>query len=121
MWDEIERVMEDKTVTLAVTPTFELHLPSKYQRRFTLVGYAELLKYTSLVRAMIAEGRVKHFGHRALTEHMNRAVAVKTAKGIVISSQKSPGPIETARCAIWAIALVSRPATREKPLLVITG
>ena len=120
MWDEIERVMEDKTITLAVTPTFELHLPSKYQRRFTLVGYAELLKYTVLVRSMIVEGRVKHFGTRALAEHMNRAVSVKTAKGVVVSSQKSPGPIEIARCAIWAIALCSRPVTRQKPILVVS-
>jgi len=120
MWDEIARVMEDKTVTLAVTPTFELHLPAKYQRRFTMVGYAELLKYTVLVRSMIVEGRVKHFGTRALAEHMNRAVSVKTAKGVVVSSQKSPGPIEIARCAIWAIALCSRPVNRQKPMLVVS-
>jgi len=120
MWQEISDVMDDKTVTLAITPTFELHLPARYQRRFTLVGYAELLKYTSLVRSMIVEGRVKHYGTRALSEHLNRAVSVKTARGVVISSQKSPGPIELARCAIWALALCSRPATAHKPMLVVS-
>jgi len=121
MWAEIDRVMADKNVALAITPTLELHLPAKYQRRYQIVGYQELLKYTVLVKAMIIEGRVKHYGDRALAEHMNRAVATKTMKGIVLSSQKSPGPIEIARCAVWAISLVSRPQNDRKPLLVITG
>ena len=121
MWDRIAEIMTDKTITLAVTPTFELHLPAQYTRRFTMVGYSELLKYTALIRSMIIEGRVVHNGSRALAEHMNRAVAVKTAKGLVLSSQKSPGPIEIARCAVWAIALVSRPQTNRKPLLVVGG
>jgi hypothetical protein len=121
MWAEIDRVMADKNVALAITPTLELHLPMKYQRRYQIVGYQELLKYTVLVKAMIIEGRVKHYGDRALAEHMNRAVATKTMKGIVLSSQKSPGPIEIARCAVWAISLVSRPQNSQKPLLVITG
>jgi hypothetical protein len=51
---------------------------------------------------------------------MNRAVGVKTAQGYVLSSQKSPGPIEVARTAVWAIALVSRPQTKQKPMLVVS-
>jgi hypothetical protein len=121
MWAEVDRVLEDRSVALAMTPTFELHLPAKHQRRFTMVGYRELVTYTGLVRAMITEGRVKHYGSRALAEHMNRVVAVKTAKGVVISSQKSPGPTEAARCALWAIALVSRPPSNQKPVLVFTA
>lgn len=120
MWAEIDRVLADKSVHLAITPTLELHLPARYQRRYSLVGYQELLKYTVLVKAMIVEGRVKHYGSRALAEHMNRAVATKTMKGIVLSSQKSPGPIEIARCAVWAISLVSKPQNDRKPLLVIS-
>lgn len=38
MWAEIDRVMADKTVQLAITPTHELHLPARYQRRYSLVG-----------------------------------------------------------------------------------
>lgn len=120
MWAEVERVMADRTVNLAVTPTLELHLTPELGRRAATVGYGELLKYTSLVRAMIQEGRVIHTGARTLSEHMNRAVGVKTAQGYVVSSQKSPGPIEVARTAIWAIALVSRPQTKQKPMLVVS-
>jgi hypothetical protein len=120
MWDEVARVMADKTVNLAVTPTLEIHLPPELARRAGTVGYGELIKYTSLVRGMIQEGRVVHTGARTLSEHMNRAVGVKTAQGYVLSSQKSPGPIEVARTAVWAIALVSRPQTKQKPMLVVS-
>jgi hypothetical protein len=120
MWDEVARVMADRTVNMAVTPTLEIHLPPELARRAGTVGYGELIKYTSLVRGMIQEGRVVHTGARTLSEHMNRAVGVKTAQGYVLSSQKSPGPIEVARTAVWAIALVSRPQTKQKPMLVVS-
>jgi hypothetical protein len=119
MWDEIERVMSCKTTRLAITPTLEIHLPTKYAARYNLVGYGELLKYTTLARSMILEGRVTHRGQRNLDEHMYRAVMKKTAQGAVLSSQASPGPIELARCAVWAIALVSRPVNSQKPMIAI--
>jgi hypothetical protein len=119
MWSEIERVLTDKTVRLAITPTLELHLPPRYASRYTLVGYGELLKYTALARAMILEGKVAHYGQRNLDEHMYRAVMKKTAQGAVLSSQASPGPIELARCSVWAIALVSRPVNSQKPVFVV--
>jgi phage terminase large subunit-like protein len=121
MWAAIEQVMADKTVTLAVTPTLELHLPTNLNRRFTTVGYGELLRYTSLVRSMITEGRVIHSGHRLLAEHVTRAVGVKTAQGFVLSSQKSPGVIELARCAVWAISLVSKPVSSQRPVMVVAN
>jgi hypothetical protein len=119
MWDEIDRVMSCKTTRLAITPTLEIHLPTKYAARYNLVGYGELLKYTTLARSMILEGRVTHRGQRNLDEHMYRAVMKKTAQGAVLSSQASPGPIELARCAVWAIALVSRPVNSQKPMIVV--
>lgn len=119
MWAETQRVMADKTVTLAVTPSLELHLPIELNRRFTTVGYGELLRYTALVRGMILENRVIHTGHRLLAEHVNRAVLVKTAQGAVLSSQKSSGPIEIARCAVWAISLVSKPVSKQRPVMAI--
>ena len=119
MWDEIDRVMIHKTTRLAITPTLEIHLPTKYASRYNLVGYGELLKYTTLARSMILEGRVLHRGQRNLDEHIHRAVMRKTAQGAVISSQASPGPIELARCAVWAIALVSRPVNSQKPMIAI--
>ena len=102
---------------LALTPSLELHLPPAYQKRTTVVGYAELVKYTSVIRAMIVEGKVVHDGSVTLAEHLSRAVAVKTNGTSVLSSQKSPGPIEAARCAVWAISLASRPATKNRPAM----
>ena len=63
------------------------------------------------------ENRVGHRGENALAEHISRAVAVKTQAGVALSSQKSPGPIELARCFIWAAAVASRPTTRPKPAI----
>jgi hypothetical protein len=119
MWEEIGRVMGDKSVVLAITPTLEIHVPPKYGSRYTTVGYGELLKYTALVRSMILEGRVCHYGQRNLDEHVSRAVLKKTAQGAVISSQASPGPIELARCLVWASAIVSRPRNRQKPIIAV--
>ena len=121
MWTEIARVMADQTVQLALTPTLEIHCPPNLARRCTLVGYGELLKFSSLVRSMLIEGKVTQRKQRTLTEHVCRAVLAKTAQGTVLSSQKSPGPIELARCMVWAIALSSRPAVRMKPTLAVSG
>jgi len=118
-WKEVERVMTDHAVTLAVTPSLEIHLPPFTNKRFTVVGYAELLKFTSLVRTMILEERVQHRGEQILAEHVNRAVLVKTVQGAVLSSQKSPGPIELTRCLVWAAAMVSKPVRSQRPLLVV--
>jgi hypothetical protein len=121
MWEHVERLMTERTLQLAVTPTLDIHVPEQLRRRTTVVGYGELIRWTSLVRGMIQQGKVAHTGSAVLAEHVNRAVGVKTAQGYVVSSQKSPGPIELARCLIWAVALVSRPQTRQKPVLVVHG
>lgn len=115
MWAEVVARMSDPTVKLACTPSLEIHCPPDLRRRMTIVGYAELIKWTGAARAMIVEDRVRHTGDLALSEHFARAVAVKTGGAIVLSSQKSPGPIELARCAVWGIMLTSRPTNRAKP------
>ena len=120
LWSEIDRVLTDPKTSLALTPTLELHVPTKYSRRYVLWGYAELLKFTSLVRTMIVEGKVRHRGERNLTEHVNRAVMKKTVQGAVLSSQASPGPIELARCLVVAVAYTSRPQSSTKPMLVVS-
>ena len=114
MWAEIERVLEDTDVQFAVTPTLDIHTPEKYRRRTTTVGYGELLKFTSLVRSMILEGKLLHPGQLQLTEHVSRAVLGKTSGTVVLSSQKSPGPIELCRTLVWSAALASKknPARR---------
>ena len=117
MWGEVVRIMADPKIMLGVTPSLEIHTPPDLRRRMTIVGYAELIKWTAMARSMIVEDRVRHTGDIGLAEHMGRAVAVKTNQSIVLSSQKSPGPIELARCAVFAIALESRPAQQKKPMI----
>jgi hypothetical protein len=119
MWVHVERVMTQPSVLLLVTPTLEIHVPTALKRRYQLTGYAELIRYTSLVRNMILEGKVLHDGNQTLSEHCSRATGVRTAQGYVLSSQKSPGPIEAARCMVWAVSAVSRPQNKSKPMLVV--
>ena len=114
MWARIDRMMADPKMQLAITPGLELHTPLPLRRRTHTVGYGELIKYTGLVKQMIMEGRLWHHGEQALAEHIARAVLTKTNNAVVLSSQKSPGPIELARCMVWAAAEASKPATRTK-------
>ena len=121
MWAAIARVMEHPEVQLLITPTLDIHVPLSLRRRTTITGYAELTKYTTLVRSMIHEGNVKHHGETLLADHCGRAVLVKTPSGAVVSSQRSPGPIELCRVMIWAVAQVSKPKQKTKPMMVIVG
>jgi hypothetical protein len=56
-----------------------------------------------------------------LAEHIQRAVAVRSQGSVALSSQRSPGPIELARLAVWAVALASRPKSAGKPLMVVAS
>jgi len=113
-WQETLRVMADSTIQLTVTPGLEGVMPTELARRTTIVGYGELLRYTQVVRSLILEGRLQHDGSNILAEHVSRAVSVKTQNSIVLSSQKSPGPIELARCMVWCSAIAARPASKTK-------
>ena len=119
MWELVVRIMENRQVSLMVTPTLEIHVPTSLQRRYQLTGYAELLRYTGLVQKMIKEKRVTHSGAQTMRDHVLRAALVRTGQGVVLSSQKSSGPIEMARCAVWAVAFISKPQNRQKPMLVV--
>jgi hypothetical protein len=116
MWASIEGCLEgDPQLRLAITPGLEIHTPDKYRERTEVWGYGELVKYTGLVRSLIMESKVLHDGGEMLAEHVNRAVLVKGQNGQpVLSSQRSPGPIECARCLVIGAALVSRPGNRGK-------
>jgi hypothetical protein len=120
MWEEVERVMADTATSLVITPALHLHLPKSLERRSTVIGYGELLKYSGLIQKMIVEGKVRHRGELSLAEHVNRAVLTKTGGGVVLSSQKSPGPIELCRCMAWAIAESSRPKVVGKPMFAVS-
>lgn len=114
MWNQIRRVMDDPNVQLTITPGLEIHTPFNLKRRTTTFGYGELTKYTDLIRKAITERRLWHNGSAALAEHVNRAVLVKTNATYVVSSKRSPGPIELCRCMIVSAALASRPVVRTK-------
>jgi hypothetical protein len=117
MWEQITASLEREPKTqLAITPSLFIHTPEKFQRRTVQWGYGEINKYTSTVRSLINEGRVKHTGEVLLSEHVNRSVLIKGQNGnLSISSQRSPGPIEACRCLIVAAAMVSRPGQANKP------
>lgn len=120
MWAEVERVLSDQTVQLLIGPTYEMHVPKTLVRRTSTAGQKELTKYTGLVKAMIAESKVRHRGERTLAEHVCRAVQIRTSDGVLISSARSPGPIELARCAVLAIAKASRPRIVGKPEFAVS-
>jgi phage terminase large subunit-like protein len=115
-WQEVRRLLPAGS-TLAVTPSLEIHTPPELRRQMMIVGYAELCKWTGMVRSMIVEGRICHRGDPALADHIARAVAVKTQNGVTLSSQKSPGPIELARCAVWASALATKAKWSARPAM----
>ena len=121
MWAAIARVMDNPDVQLLITPTLDIHVPTTLRRRTTLTGYAELTRFTTLVRSMIHEGNVMHHGEALLADHCGRAVLVKTPSGAVVSSQRSPGPIELCRVMIWAVAQVSKPKQKTKPMMVVVN
>ena len=116
-WRRIEQAATDTKLTIAVTPTLDLHCPLSLQRRRVIWGYQEVTRYTAAVRQLIIEGRLRHTGETMLAEHVGRAVAGRTHGTISLSSQRSPGPIELARCLVAACGLtihnrqpVGRPA-----------
>jgi phage terminase large subunit-like protein len=122
MWACVEREVERAPqLRIAITPVLETHCPPKHERRRTIVGYRELLKWTLAVRSLIIENRIGQTGEKLLAEHVERAVMIKHQGSVALSSTRSPGPIELARCMVWAAALESRPSSAGKPLLVISG
>jgi hypothetical protein len=115
MWDKITEIMEDRSIKLAGPPSLEIHVPELLRARWTTVGHGEIIKWTSVVRTMIAEQRIKATKEEMFHQHVARAVGVKTTTGYIVSSQKSSGPIELCRTMIWSVALASVPLTRRKP------
>jgi hypothetical protein len=118
-WDSVrEQLAANPGVALYITPTLDAHCPSDLMHRRNVWGYQEITRYTGLVKQMITERKLAHTGETMLSEHCGRAVAVKTPGSIAISSNKSPGPIELARCLIIAAALAARPQSNvRRPML----
>ena len=118
LWDNVQELAKDPTIRFALSPTVDATCPPNIERRRVVVGYAELGRFTPLAKNMIAEARLLHTGEKLLAEHVQRAVAVRTDNTIVLSSKRSPGPIELARTMVWGIGMCARPANTGKPMLV---
>jgi hypothetical protein len=114
LWKRVSESMLDPKLELACTPALDVHLPPALEKRRTVVSTKELARWTPLVRSAINGGRVLHKGEHALSEHVNRAVLSRTEGGEQISTTRSPGPVELARCMVWAVALVTRPTWQRK-------
>jgi phage terminase large subunit-like protein len=115
MWEKIIEIMKNPMVSLLITPALHLHTPTNLLERSKTVGYAEILTYTGLVLKMIKEKQLTHDGSQVLRDHVLHAALVKTMNGVVISSQKSAGPIEMARCCVWAASIASKPQRISRP------
>jgi hypothetical protein len=118
---QVDKLAQDSRIKFLVTPTISMNMPKTIENRMAEVGYSELLRYTPAVKNMIEEQMLLHTGEIMLAEHVNRAVAVRTQGSIALSSQRSPGPIELARCMVWAAATAYSTAPAMKPMLVIQG
>jgi phage terminase large subunit-like protein len=103
------QLRDNPNLAVAISPTLDMQCPTDLQRKRTVVGYQEIKRYTSAVKQMINEKRLAHTGETMLAEHIGRAVAVQTPTGIALSSKRSSGPIELARCLVWAVGMASRP------------
>lgn len=117
MWEQVGRVCADPAVQLAITPGLSEFTPPNLARRMVTVGQQEMARYTPIVKNMITERRVAHGDELALNEHVTRAVAGRTGNSITLTSQKSPGPIELARCAVWAIGLAAKPVVAKRAMM----
>ena len=116
MWAEMQRLAQDRTLSFALTPGLHAVAPPELARRAETVGMAEQYKYTPIVRALVLEEQLVHADQSNLAEHVNRAVLVRSQSSMALSSQKSPGPIELARCMVWAAGLVAKPTSQiRKP------
>jgi hypothetical protein len=122
LWDHIQQLAKDPSIQFALTPTVDLQCPPSIERRRVVVGYAEILKWTPAIQALIRERQLVHTGEMALAEHVVRAVSVRTQGSIAVSSQRSPGPIELCRTMIFSSAIVAgNRHSRGKPQLVVVA
>jgi hypothetical protein len=121
MLQHVERLAKNTAVKFAISPSIDIHWPLALERRKAVVGYGEILKFTPRIKSMIHEKLLWHTGEQMLAEHVQRAVAVRSQNSIALSSQRSPGPIELARCLVWSAALASRPTATGKPMIVVAG
>ena len=120
-WDKIGTLAADPKLVIAITPTLDVHTPGHLKKRVQIVGYQEITRYTAAVRQMILERRILHTGEAMLAEHVGRAVAARTGGTIALSSRTSPGPIELARCLVWAAGIAASAPRTARPIVATAG
>ena len=121
MWDAVQTLSTDRSTSFAITPGLHAVAPPELARRATTVGMAEQYTYTPIVRSLILEDRLMHHGQQNLAEHVGRAVLTRSQNSMALSSQKSPGPIELARCMVWAAGLAAKPTSNvRKPMFGVS-
>ncbi|CAB4163037.1 HNHc domain containing protein [uncultured Caudovirales phage] len=120
-WQAVDDVCKDTTTRLLITPAFEMSLPMKYAGRSQMVGNRELNRWTAATRSAIIEGRIIHDGSKLLDQHVARAVAVKNQGQLTLSSLRSPGAIDMARCLVFAFSLANKPVSMGKPMIVVAS
>lgn len=111
----------DPKLRVTLPPGFDQHAPLKVRNRYTIVDAGDQRLWTTPVRASIIDGRVWHRGQVTLTEQVNRAVLASTERGDILSKHRSPGPIELARCLVWATWLAQRPTSTARPTLGVAA
>ena len=121
MLAHVDRLAKNQSVKFAISPSIDIHWPVHLERRRAVVGYGEILRFTPRIKSMITERLLWHTGEQMLAEHVQRAVAVRSQNSIALSSQRSPGPIELARCLVWCAALASKPTSNGKPMIVVAS
>ena len=117
-WLAVDDCCKDATTRLLITPAFEMTLPQKFVHRSQMVGNREMMRWTQTARSAIIEQRVRHDGSALLSQHVERAVSVKNQGSLTLSSIRSPGPIELARCLVFAVSMVHKPVAVGKPMIV---
>lgn len=120
MLEEVSK-LGSTSIKFLISPSIEIHWPTVYDQRTEVVGYGEIVRYTAGVKNMIFEGMLVHDGSKQLSEHVQRAVAVKAESSIALSSTRSPGEIALARCMVWTAAHASRPTIVGKPIIAFAN
>ena len=115
LWPAIDAVSPTTRPTIALTPGLAQVAPPQLAEKAVTVGRVEMQRFTQLVRNTILERQLIHGGQVMFSEHVARAVPVTASGALTLSSSRSPGPIELARCMVWAVGLALKPVRTGKP------
>ena len=115
LWPAIDAISPTTRPTIALTPGLAQVAPPQLAEKAVTVGRVEMQRFTQLVRNTILERQLAHAGQVMFSEHVARAVPVTASGALTLSSSRSPGPIELARCMVWAVGLALKPVRTGKP------